>query len=67
MAGILLSVVRGPSSVLCVPSSSYFVGFFFCFASASRSVFFRRLARFLKLSLPLLCPISFNPRLHVAP
>ncbi len=31
-----------------------------CLASARRSVFFRRLARFLALSLPLLCPISLN-------
>src|SRR6266478_7315965 len=29
-----------------------------CFALASRSCFFRRLARFLALSLPLLCPIA---------
>ena len=29
-----------------------------CFALARRSCFFRRLARFLALSLPLLCPIS---------
>ncbi len=31
-----------------------------CFASARRSVFFRRFARFLALSLPLLCPIIPN-------
>ena len=31
-----------------------------------RSVFFRRLARFLALSLPLLFPISVNLRLLVA-
>jgi hypothetical protein len=37
----------------------YFADFFF-FASARRSVFFRRLARFLALSLPLLCPIIPN-------
>ena len=36
----------------------YFAAFFFRFASANRSVFFRRRARFLTLSLPLLCPIS---------
>src|SRR5438876_8650682 len=37
-------------------------GYFFVFflASARRSVFFRRLARFLALSLPLLFPISFK-------
>ena len=29
-----------------------------CFALARRSCFFRRLARFWALSLPLLCPIS---------
>ena len=33
-----------------------------CLASARRSVFFRRLARFLALSLPLLCPINVNLR-----
>src|SRR5437016_12502916 len=33
---------------------------FFFFASARRSVFFRRLARFLALSLPLLFPISLT-------
>jgi len=42
--------------------SNYFAAFFFAFASARRSVFFRRRARFLALSLPLLCPISLNPR-----
>jgi hypothetical protein len=37
----------------------YFVAFFlFAFASASRSVFLRREARFLTLSLPLLFPIT---------
>src|SRR5215467_8013403 len=36
---------------------SYFFDFFFL-PSASRSLFFRRLARFLALSLPLLCPMS---------
>jgi hypothetical protein len=38
-----------------------------CFASARRSAFFRRLARFLKLSLPLLCPINVNFRPVVVP
>ena len=32
-----------------------------------RSAFFRRLARFLKLSLPLLCPINVNFRSVVVP
>jgi hypothetical protein len=36
----------------------YFVAFCFVLASARRSVFFRRLARLLALSLPLLLPIS---------
>src|SRR6516164_971077 len=31
-----------------------------CFALARRSYFFRRLARFLALSLPLLCPIGLT-------
>ena len=31
-----------------------------CFALARRSFFFRRLARFLTLSLPLLCPIGLT-------
>jgi hypothetical protein len=43
----------------------YFAAFAFL-ASARRSVFFRRLARFLALSLPWLCPISFNLRPLVA-
>jgi|SRR6516165_5233466 len=38
-------------------AADYFVGCFF-FALARRSCFFRRLARFLALSLPLLCPIN---------
>jgi hypothetical protein len=39
----------------------YFADFFvFFFARASRSVFFRRLTRFLALSLPLLCPIHLR-------
>ena len=38
-----------------------------CFASARRSVFFRRRARFLALSLPLLCPIIPNLRPLVSP
>ena len=42
---------------------SYFAAFFFRFASANRSVFFRRRARFLTLSLPLLCPIELTFRL----
>ena len=40
----------------------YFAAAFFFFASARRSVFFRRFARFLALSLPLLCPINVNFR-----
>jgi hypothetical protein len=40
-------------------AARYFPAFFF-FASARRSVFFRRLARFLALSLPLLFPISLK-------
>jgi hypothetical protein len=44
----------------------YFPVFFFL-ASARRSVFFRRLARFLALSLPLLFPITLNLRPLVAP
>jgi hypothetical protein len=35
----------------------------FFLASARRSVFFRRFARFLALSLPLLCPIGFKTHL----
>jgi hypothetical protein len=45
----------------------YFSAFCFVLASARRSVFFRRLARFLALSLPLLFPISRNLRALVAP
>jgi hypothetical protein len=40
----------------------YFAAGCFLLASARRSVFFRRLARFLALSLPLLFPISFKTR-----
>jgi hypothetical protein len=36
----------------------YFAVRCFFLASARRSVFFRRFARFLALSLPLLCPIN---------
>jgi hypothetical protein len=45
----------------------YFAAFCFVLASARRSVFFRRLARLLALSLPLLLPISLNLRPLVAP
>ena len=45
----------------------YFAGFCLRFARARRSVFLRRLARFLALSLPLLFPISLNLRPLVAP
>jgi hypothetical protein len=38
--------------------AGYFAGFRFFLASARRSVFFRRLARFFALSLPLLFPIE---------
>jgi len=57
-------------------SDRYFVAFFpwravasceGCLASARRSVFFLRLARFLALSLPLLCPIRLNFRPLIAP
>ncbi len=42
----------------------YFAGFFLLFlAAARRSIFFRRRARFLTLSLPWLCPIGVNTRL----
>jgi hypothetical protein len=43
-------------------ATAYFAAFFFRLASASRSVFLRRRARFLTLSLPLLCPISLIRR-----
>lgn len=36
-------------------------------ADARRSIFLRRTARFLMLSLPRLCPISFDSRLLNAP
>ena len=36
---------------------AYFPAFFFGFFAANRSVFLRRAARFLILSLPRLCPI----------
>src|SRR6266481_4659376 len=39
----------------------YFAGCCFFLASARRSFFFRRFARFLALSLPLLCPIRTQP------
>ena len=39
-------------------SRVFFVLFLFFFTLARRSCFFRRLARFLTLSLPLLCPIN---------
>lgn len=43
--------------------SDYFADFFFSrAASASRSVFLRRAARFLTLSLPWLFPIMLNSR-----
>ena len=42
-----------------IHKGDYFVGCFFL-ASARRSLFFRRFARFLELSLPLLCPIIPN-------
>src|SRR6266498_1865051 len=45
----------------------YFADFCFFLASARRSVFFRRLARFLALSLPLLFPIRLITRRSVAP
>jgi hypothetical protein len=46
-------------------AARYFAAFAFL-ASARRSAFFRRLARFLALSLPLLFPISSNLRALVA-
>src|SRR5206468_4028216 len=44
-------------------AARYFAVACFFLASARRSVFFRRFARFLALSLPLLCPISFKTHL----
>ena len=44
-------------------AARYFAVRCFFLASARRSVFFRRLARFLALSLPLLCPIGFKTHL----
>ena len=41
-------------------SGRYFAAFFLLFASARRSVFLRRAARFLTLSLPWLFPIGLN-------
>jgi hypothetical protein len=46
-------------------AARYFAAFGFFLASARRSVFLRRLARFLALSLPWLCPIRLNLRLLV--
>jgi hypothetical protein len=52
---------KEPKSQACyLPAFSFF-------ASARRSVFFRRLARFFALSLPLLFPINVNLRPLVAP
>jgi hypothetical protein len=45
--------------VECV-TGRYFAAFFLLFASARRSVFLRRAARFLTLSLPWLFPIELN-------
>ena len=53
-----------PSYFIFSRGSHYFAVFFlFFFVKARRSVFFRRFARFLTLSLPLLCPINvkFHP------
>jgi len=50
-----------------LPHGRYFAGFRLLLASARRSVFLRRALRFLTLSLPWLCPISFNTRPPVAP
>ena len=47
-------------------AARYFAAFCFPLASARRSVFFRRLARFFTLSLPWLCPIKLNLRSPVA-
>ena len=44
-------------------AARYFAVRCFFLASARRSVFFRRFARFLALSLPLLCPIGFKTHL----
>jgi hypothetical protein len=52
----LLSLHYYPRAIRGLAKACYFPCFFF--ASASRSVFFRRRARFLALSLPLLFPIS---------
>jgi hypothetical protein len=50
-----------------LPHARYFAGFCLVLASARRSVFLRRALRFLTLSLPWLCPISFKTRPPVAP
>src|SRR5439155_7157844 len=60
----LRKALRSLSSDLGPRSSDYFAGFCFFFASARRSVFLRRAARFLTLSLPWLCPI--RPYLYAA-
>lgn len=66
-----------PNSCLAEVGRYYFAAFFSswragasrddCLASARRSVFFRRFARFLALSLPLLCPMNVNLRPVVVP
>src|ERR1700751_6033306 len=65
--GAMLNVRRDPD---CFPGQSkdkvaarYLAVRCFCLASARRSFFFRRFARFLALSLPLLCPIGFKTHL----
>ncbi len=49
-----------PSCFAVYPRGSRSRVFCFLLASARRSVFFRRFARFLALVLPWLCPISFK-------
>jgi hypothetical protein len=62
-----LKLIRLSSCVIAAVAPRYLPAFFLwravasregCFALARRSFFFRRLARFLALSLPLLCPMS---------
>ena len=70
-------LIRPSSCIIAAVARRYFAAFFSpwrvgawregCLASARRSVFFRRFARFFALSLPLLCPINVNSRPVVVP
>ena len=70
-------LIRRSSFVIAQTGRRYFAAFFSpwragasregCLASARRSVFFRRFARFLALSLPRLCPMNVNFRPLVVP